>query len=81
MIERLARLKEPELPDSAISYLRKVTLLWCGLFVFNGSMAAYTASYTSLATWTLYNGLLAYVLMGLLLGGEWIYRSVWLKKS
>ena len=81
MIERLARLKEPDLPDSAISYLKKVTMLWCGLFVLNGSMAAYTAEFTSLATWTLYNGLIAYLLMGLLLGGEWIYRRFWLKTS
>ncbi|MCH1931066.1 hypothetical protein L9G16_12825 [Shewanella sp. A25] len=81
MIERLARLKEPDLPDEAIGYLKKVTLLWCGLFIFNGSMAAYTAAYTDLATWTLYNGLIAYLLMGCLLGGEWIYRSFWLKKT
>jgi uncharacterized membrane protein len=81
MIERLARLKEPDLPDEAIGYLKKVTLLWCGLFILNGSMAAYTAAFTSLATWTLYNGLIAYLLMGLLLGGEWLYRSFWLKKT
>lgn len=81
MIERLARVKQPDLPDEAIGYLKKVTLLWCGLFLFNGTMAAYTAGFTSLATWTLYNGLIAYLLMGLLLGGEWLYRSFWLKKT
>ncbi|MCG9713827.1 hypothetical protein L1D29_13475 [Shewanella insulae] len=81
MIERLARLKEPDLPDEAIPYLRKVTQIWCGLFVFNGIMALYTASATSLATWTLYNGFIAYLLIGTLLGGEWLYRTFWLKKS
>ncbi|MDR8525501.1 MULTISPECIES: COG4648 family protein [Shewanella] len=81
MIERLARLKEPELPDAAIGYLNRVTLLWCGLFIFNGAMALYTALYTSLETWTLYNGLIAYLLIGSLLGGEWLYRTFWLKKS
>ena len=81
MIERLARLKEPDLPDEAISYLNKVTLIWCGLFIFNGLMALYTALYTSIETWTLYNGLIAYLLIGSLLGGEWLYRTIWLKKS
>ncbi len=81
MIERFARLKEPHLPETAIGYLKKVTLIWCGLFVLNGAMAAYTAAFSSLATWALYNGLIAYVLMGLLLGGEWLYRSFWLKKT
>ncbi|WP_144212119.1 COG4648 family protein [Shewanella donghaensis] len=80
MIERLARLKEPDLPDAAISYLNKVTLLWCGLFVLNGSVAFYTAQFSTLEMWTLYNGLIAYLLMGLLLGGEWLYRTFWLRK-
>ncbi|WP_076415226.1 hypothetical protein [Shewanella sp. UCD-KL12] len=81
MIERLARLKEPDLPDEAVPYLKKVTLIWCGLFVFNGSIALYTALYASLETWTLYNGLIAYLLIASLLGGEWLYRTIWLKKS
>ena len=81
MIERLARLKEPELPHEATPYLKKVTLIWCGLFVFNGSMALYTALYASLEIWPLYNGLIAYLLIGSLLGGEWLYRTIWLNKS
>ncbi|EDQ00546.1 hypothetical protein [Shewanella benthica] len=81
MIERLARLKEPELPHEAIPYLKKVTRIWCGLFVFNGSVALYTAHYASLEIWTLYNGLIAYLLIGSLLGGEWLYRTIWLNKS
>ena len=81
MVERLARLKEPDLPDEATPYLKKVTLIWCGLFVFNGAVALYTARYASLEVWTLYNGLIAYLLIGSLLGGEWLYRTIWLKKS
>ncbi|MCG9697830.1 hypothetical protein [Shewanella sp. Isolate11] len=81
MIERLARLKQPDLPDEAIPYLKKVTLLWCGLFVLNGTVAFYTARFTSLEFWTLYNGFIAYLLIGSLLGGEWLYRTLWLKKS
>lgn len=80
MIERLARLKEPDLPDSAIAYLQTITKLWCGLFIFNATVATYTAIATSIEIWTLYNGLIAYLLMGLLLSGEWIYRRFWLKK-
>lgn len=74
MIERFARLAEPELPDSAIAYTRRVTWVWCGFFVVNGSIALYTALYASLAQWTLYNGLIAYVLMGLLFGVEYAVR-------
>ncbi len=29
IIERLARLQEPELPPSGVAYTRKVTMVWC----------------------------------------------------
>ncbi|QIR13303.1 hypothetical protein [Shewanella aestuarii] len=80
LIERLARLKEPDLPSQATPYLIKVTKIWCGLFVFNGLMALYTAMATDITIWTIYNGLIAYLLIGGLLGGEWIYRTFWLKQ-
>ncbi|MCH1919503.1 hypothetical protein L9G15_08675 [Shewanella sp. A3A] len=81
MVERLARLAEPDLPETARPYLRKVTGLWCGVFVINGAAAAYTALYSSMQAWTLYNGFIAYLLIGALAGGEWLYRHFWLKRS
>ncbi|WP_299008545.1 hypothetical protein [uncultured Shewanella sp.] len=80
IIERLARLKEPDLPESAVPYLNKVTFIWCIFFIINGAIAYYTAAFTSLSTWTLYNGFIAYLLMGILFTGEWLYRTFWLKK-
>ncbi|MCL1124602.1 COG4648 family protein [Shewanella surugensis] len=80
IIERLARLKEPDLPEKAVPYLNKVTLIWCSFFIVNGAIAYYTAQYASLSAWTLYNGLISYLLMGILFAGEWLYRTFWLKK-
>jgi uncharacterized membrane protein len=73
-IERIARLTEPDLPPQAVAYTRRVTQVWCVFFVFNGAMALGTALWASDAVWTLYNGCVAYVLMGLLMGGEWLVR-------
>lgn len=75
LIERLARLHEPDLPPSGVAWTRSVTQVWCLFFIGNGSIAFYTARYASLETWTLYNGLIAYVLMGILLGGEYMLRQ------
>ncbi|HEL7750083.1 TPA: hypothetical protein UL761_001623 [Stenotrophomonas maltophilia] len=75
VVERLARLQEPDLPVSAVPYTRRVTQVWCGFFVFNGSLALLTALYASDRVWMLYNGLLAYVLMGILFAGEWLVRQ------
>lgn len=75
VIERLARLREPQLPDAAVAYTRRVTQVWCLFFVFNAGMALGTALWASEALWALYNGLIAYLLMGLLFAGEWLLRQ------
>lgn len=74
MIERFARLREPQLPDAGVAYTRRVTWVWCAFLAANGMIAAYTALYASRAMWALYNGFVAYLLIGGMLGGEWLYR-------
>ena len=74
MVERLARLRETNFPPAAIAYTRRVTQVWCGFFVVNGLIAAATALWASAGVWALYNGLLSYAAMGLLMGGEWLVR-------
>lgn len=74
MVERLARLREPDLPAEAILYTRRVTQVWCVFFVVNGSIALATALWASPDIWSLYNGVIAYLLTGLLFGGEYIVR-------
>ncbi len=74
VVERLARLQEPNLDAHGVAYTRRVTQVWCGFFVLNGSLALATALWGSDATWALYNGLISYGLMGLLMGGEWLVR-------
>lgn len=75
MVERLARLSEPDFPEIAKPYTRKVTVMWCCFFVGNGLVALYTALYSSYEVWAWYNGVLAYCLMGLLFAGEWLVRK------
>src|SRR5690606_26354855 len=74
VIDRLARLADPHLPPAGVRYTETVTRVWCAFFVLNGAAALYTALFTEERTWTLYNGLVAYVLMGALLLGERLIR-------
>ncbi|ODP32567.1 hypothetical protein A9762_22570 [Pandoraea sp. ISTKB] len=74
MIERIARLHQPNLPADATPYLRKVTRVWIAFFMLNGGIALFTAIWTSREIWSLYNGAIAYVLIGLMFAGEWLYR-------
>lgn len=73
-IERLARLHEPNLDAHGVAYTRRVTQVWIGFFVFNLSAALYTSLVSSERVWALYNGMIAYVLMGLLFGVEYLVR-------
>jgi uncharacterized membrane protein len=75
VIERIARLREPQLDAHGVRYTRAVTQVWCVFFVANGTISALTAVLGSDRLWALYNGLISYVLMGLLFAGEWCVRQ------
>ncbi|MCF0214854.1 MAG: AMP-binding protein [Fibrobacteraceae bacterium] len=61
-------------------YCRKVTLVWCFFFVANGTVALLTIASGSDKWWALYNGLVSYILMGMLFAGEFMIRSILQKK-
>ncbi len=75
LVERLARLREPDLPPAAIAWTRQVTRVWCLFFVFNGTVALVTCLSNNLLLWTWWNGLIGYLLMGLLMATEWLLRQ------
>lgn len=75
VVERLARIKESNLPAAAVKYTRKVTWLWCGFFLINGLIAAATALWGSDKVWMIYNGMIAYLLIAALTAGEWLVRQ------
>jgi uncharacterized membrane protein len=81
IIERFARLHEPDLTVSGVRYTRKVTQAWCGFFVLNGSIAIFTALHTSREVWSLYNGFIAYILMGAMFVAEWLIRQRFIVKN
>lgn len=75
MVERLARMREPQLPAKAIVYTRQVTIVWCVFFLCNGLLAAALTLWAPLKWWMLYTGLISYGLMGLLFAIEWLMRQ------
>ena len=74
IVERLARLQDPNLSPRGVRYTRNVTKAWCVFFVLNGAIAATTALIGDLELWTWWNGLLSYGTMGLMFGGEYLLR-------
>jgi uncharacterized membrane protein len=80
MIFRFALLQDrsiAESPDQEMieAYCRNVTVVWVVFFGLNGLIAASTALFASAELWTIYNGFISYLLIGLILGIEWIVRK------
>jgi len=85
IIFRFAVLMDKSIPGSLAekqieNYCRKVTLVWCGFFVLNGGIAAWTVFYGSDVVWSVYNGGISYVLMGLIFAFEYVIRRMVQKK-
>lgn len=76
IVTRLATLMEGELSEKAVVYTEKVTWVWAIFFLFNGIISVATVLSGDIDIWTLYNGFIAYVLMGLLFAIEWSVRRV-----
>jgi uncharacterized membrane protein len=76
IVEQIARFREPDLPIEVNSYLRKVTIAWLTFFIVNAAISAATATSGSLRLWTLYNGLISYIAMGVMFAAEFLIRQL-----
>jgi uncharacterized membrane protein len=76
IVERIARLCHTELPLEANSYLRNVTIAWLMFFIMNAAISAATAASGNLRLWTLYNGLVSYLAMGVMFATEFLVRQL-----
>lgn len=74
LVEALASLSEPSPSPRARAYMRTVSLVWCLFLTLNAGLSAVTAWLGDIGLWTLYNGLISYLLMGALFGGEFMVR-------
>lgn len=75
LIERFARLQDPDLTPPEQRWCRTWTAIWTGFFAINMLLAGAFALRRSMEWWTLYNGLISYVVMGLLFATEYVVRK------
>jgi uncharacterized membrane protein/3-hydroxymyristoyl/3-hydroxydecanoyl-(acyl carrier protein) dehydratase len=75
LVERFASWYVTDLRPEERRYCRRVTQVWCAFFVLNGGVALATALWAPLSWWSLYNGVVAYGLIGLIFAVEFIVRK------
>lgn len=81
MIERFARLLEPHLSVSGVRYTKKVTMAWTIFGLLNAGLAGITVIIGDRTLWTLYNGCISYILMGVLMASEYGIRKYYKAKN
>ncbi len=54
-------------------YLTRLTAVWATFFALNGLIAVWTTT-ASMEIWTIYNGMISYLLIAALMAGEWLFR-------
>ncbi len=76
-IGRIARLERGEALDARLGgYTRRLTLVWTAFFLAMALVSIALAAAAPLETWSLFANGLAYLLIGALFLGEWLYRRV-----
>lgn len=80
LVERLARLRQPNLPSHAIRYTRNVTRLWCVVFCINIIITSGLIFQNNYTAWAFYTGVIAYVIMGVVMSLEWVVRQIIMRK-
>ena len=81
IVEKIARLRDPNFSEREIPYARKVTLAWSFFFAINGCVAFITVMLQDKFYWSIYNGAISYVLMGLMFAVEFYCRKRYIRRA
>lgn len=79
VIQKFAKLTEPNIKLKAFEYTRKLTYVWAG-FTFLNFLVSFITVFLSQKVWALYNGFISYMLVGSFFAIEYIIRVRFKKK-
>jgi len=75
LVERFARLFHADLTAEEVVYCYKVTWLWMLFFLINITVILLLAEFGPLSWWTIYTGVLGYLVAGAVGLGEYVVRK------
>lgn len=73
VIQKMALLMEPDADEKVMSYTRNLTYVWAVFTLLNFLVSVWTI-FLSKEMWTLYNGCISYILVGMIFAVEYIVR-------
>ncbi len=75
LIERFARLQEPDLPPEKVVYCRNLTTLWVGILALNSTLLLVASLCRDDAVWAILVGPVSYGMLGLVFAIEYPFRK------
>ncbi len=79
LIERFAGLDFPDIPPVVSQYCRYLTMMWTAFFAFNIVACIGLALFAPTSWWAIYTGVMIFVLSGILMMGEYIWRHFYFR--
>jgi len=79
LLLRIMRARGVTMHATIPPYLTRLTAVWATFFALNGMIAIWTTT-ASMEIWTIYNGMISYLLIAALIAGEWLYRRHYKRK-
>lgn len=80
VIQKFARMCGDKLEKPAFDYTRKITYVWC-VFTFLNLLVSIWTIFLSDKIWIIYNGIISYLLIGMLFCIEYMVRLVLRKRK
>lgn len=80
LIEKMARLSGKTITPRAKRYTHRLTFIWSVLLMINVLVVLYFAFFAPFAWWTLYCGLISYLIFGGIFAIELLYRRYYIDK-
>lgn len=68
------KINKNNLDDKELNYTRRATIAWA-IFMFFNTIASLITVFLSNETWVLYNGFVSYILIGIMMGAEYLIRK------
>lgn len=76
LIEHFARMVKPELGPGELAHCRRWTRIWGGYLLVLAALGLGLARWAPLTVWTVYVGVVVYVLVGVLFAIEYVIRKI-----
>ena len=73
VIQKIALSMEPDAKAPVLDYTRKLTYVW-SVFMFVNFLVSVWTIFMPKEIWAVYNGIISYILVGILFGVEYIVR-------